>query len=139
MNFGKAMVLAAGMLALAACGDDTANETGVAGEPSRYDALTLTYVCEGGTQVQAIYFNFEDGNALAALFHDGKLAPLRIMPSASGAKYTSLNEELGWRWHTKGDEAVLSYMAADHTAQEEVLLRDCRNTLLRDDEERVFD
>ena len=133
MKFGRTLIAAGALLMLAACGDDAADETGVAGEPSRYDALTITYVCDGGAEVQAIYFNFEDGNALAALFHDGKLAPLRIMPSASGAKYASLNEELGWRWHTKGGEAVLSFMAADHTAQEEVILGGCRNTLLRDD------
>ena len=133
MKFGRTLIAAGALLMLAACGDDAADETGVVGEPSRYDALTITYVCDGGAEVQAIYFNFEDGNALAALFHDGKLAPLRIMPSASGAKYASLNEELGWRWHTKGGEAVLSFMAADHTAQEEVILGGCRNTLLRDD------
>ena len=132
MKCGRTLIAAGALLMLAACSDDAADETGVVGEPSRYDALTITYVCDGGAEVQAIYFNFEDGNALAALFHDGKLAPLRIMPSASGAKYASLNEELGWRWHTKGGEAVLSFMAADHTPQEEVLLSGCRNTLLQD-------
>ncbi len=133
MKFGRTLIMAGALLMLAACGDDAVDETGMAGEPSRYDALTITYACDGGMEVQAIYFNFEDGNALAALFHDGKLAPLRIMPSASGAKYASLNEELGWRWHTKGGEAVLSYMAPDDTAEEDVLLDGCRNTLLHDE------
>lgn len=132
MKFGRTLVMAGALLMLAACGDDAADETRVVGEPSRYDALTVTYVCDGGAEVQATYFNFEDGNALAALFYDGKLAPLRIMPSASGAKYTSLNEELGWRWHTKGGEAVLSYMAPDDSAEEVVILDGCSNTLLRD-------
>ncbi|MFN4354637.1 MliC family protein [Parvibaculum sp.] len=132
MKFGPGLAMAAA-LALSACGDEGTNgEPGTAHEPSRYDALSITYGCEGGVQVQAIYFNFEDGNALAALSYDGTLAPMRIMPSASGAKYTSLNEALGWRWHTKGNEAALSYMAPDHTAEEVLLLRDCRNVLLRD-------
>lgn len=129
MRFGT-MAAVAAALALAACGEDTSQDAH--GEPSRYDALSITYVCEGGAEVQAIYFNFEDGNALAALVHEGRLAPLRIMPSGSGAKYASLNEELGWRWHTSGNEATLSYMAPDHTAEEVPLLRECRNALLRD-------
>ncbi len=132
MKTAAGLALAAA-LALAACGEDeTGQSAGEVHEPSRYDALSITYACEGGAQVQAIYFNFEDGNAIAALAYDGTLAPMRIMPSGSGAKYASLNEELGWRWHTKGDDAVLSYMAPDHTAEEEPLLKDCRNILLRD-------
>lgn len=129
MKFGAVAAIAAA-LALAACGEEAPQEAH--GEPSRYDALSITYDCEGDVTVQAIYFNFEDGNALAALAYDGKLAPMRIMPSGSGAKYASLNEELGWRWHTKGNEATLSYMAADHTAAEEPVLSECRNALLRD-------
>ncbi|MFN3933229.1 MAG: MliC family protein [Parvibaculum sp.] len=129
MKLGAGLVLAAA-LALSACGDDSAKEAaGEAHEPSRYDALSITYLCEGGVRVQAIYFNFEDGNALAALSYDGTLAPMRIMPSGSGAKYTSLNEELGWRWHTKGDEASLSYMAPDDTATEQPVLQSCTNIL----------
>lgn len=132
MKFGPGFVVAVALL-LAACGDDGANQAAEdAHEPSRYDALSITYACEGGVQVQAVYFNFEDGNALAALAYEGTLAPMRIMPSGSGAKYTSLNEELGWRWHTKGNDASLSYMAPDHTAEEVSLLRECRNVLHRD-------
>lgn len=132
MRFGAGLAVAAALL-LVACGEDGASQApGEAHEPARYDALSITYTCEGGVRVQAIYFNFEDGNALAALAYDGTLAPMRIMPSGSGAKYTSLNEELGWRWHTKGNDASLSYMAADHTAEEVPLLRECRNVLHRD-------
>ena len=131
MKCGAGLAMAA-VLMLAACGEDAGKEASAeAREPSRYDALSITYACEGGAQVQAIYFNFEDGNVLAALSYDGILAPMRIMPSGSGAKYTSLSEELGWRWHTKGDEAMLNYMAPDHTASEIAVLRDCRNILHR--------
>ncbi|MGK2740594.1 MliC family protein [Tepidicaulis sp. LMO-SS28] len=121
------MILAAGAaLVLAAC-EEPQPESPQASEPVSYDSVSVAYACEGGAEVQAVYFNFADGQALAVLHHDGTLAPMRIMPSASGAKYTSLDEALGWRWHTKGGEASLSYMAPDHTAEEEVVLSGCRD------------
>lgn len=121
------MILVAGAaLMLAAC-EEPQPQSPQASEPVSYDSVRVTYSCEGGAEVQAVYFNFADGQALAVLSHDGRLAPMRIMRSASGAKYTSLDEELGWRWHTKGGEAMLSYMAPDHTAEEEVVLSGCRD------------
>ena len=42
-------------------------------------------------------------------------------------RYIALDEQHSLRWNTKGDEGFLSFLAADHTAQERVLLANCKS------------
>ena len=122
--FLTGFALAALSAGLVACSEEEATPPpqGLSG----YEALSVSYHCDGDAQVQAIYFNFEGGDSIMALLHDGKLAPMRQIISGSGARYASLDEELGWRWYTKGPDAYLNFMAADHTATEESVLTNCR-------------
>lgn len=83
-----------------------------------------TYVCERGIEVPVTYVNGTDP-AMAFLVAEGKLVALRQVPSASGAFYAAFDEQDGYRWTTKGGAAFLGWLAADHTASEIALLKDC--------------
>ena len=50
---------------------------------------------------------------------------LRALPSGSGVRYVGFDEQDGYRLYTKGDDAFVMHMAADHTAEEVPVLRDC--------------
>lgn len=87
-----------------------------------------TYICERNVELQVVYINnLKNDEAMAVLFTEGKLVPMRIAVSGSGARYVAYDEQDSYRWHTKGGEGVLSYMEADHTAEEQVLLSNCVN------------
>ncbi|MBA4266941.1 MAG: hypothetical protein C0453_17840 [Comamonadaceae bacterium] len=91
-----------------------------------FSSQTVRFRCTGGTELDVVYLNLPDNLAFAALHHDGRTALLQNRPTASGARYVALDEQHSLRWHTKGSEGLLAFMAADHTAKEKVLLSDCR-------------
>ena len=89
---------------------------------------TQVYLCAEDVQIQVAYFNSNRGDALAALVHEGQLVGMRSLPAASGVRYVDFDEQRGWRWMTKGSEGFLAVLAPDHTAQEEILVKDCQAT-----------
>jgi membrane-bound inhibitor of C-type lysozyme len=91
-----------------------------------FTSQTVRFRCAGGTELDVAYLNLPESLAFAALHHDGHTALLQNRPAASGARYVALDEQHSLRWHTKGSEGFLTFMAADHTAKEQVLLSDCR-------------
>ncbi|AQS41824.1 MAG: Membrane-bound lysozyme-inhibitor of c-type lysozyme [Candidatus Tokpelaia hoelldobleri] len=91
------------------------------------DTLVPThYICERNVQVPVVYINTTGGNSYAILAVEGKQVAMHQMVSASGAHYIALDEQDSYRWYTKGDEAFLAWLAADHTAQEQTLLAHCK-------------
>ncbi|WP_242487524.1 MULTISPECIES: MliC family protein [unclassified Pseudomonas] len=84
------------------------------------------YQCEGGMRIEAAYLNLPNGDSFATLQYKGHLIPMHISQSGSGALYVADDEQNSYRWHTKGDRGMLSFMAADHTAEEESILKDCK-------------
>ncbi len=91
-----------------------------------FSSQTVRFRCAGGTELDVAYLNLPESLAFAALHHNGRTALLQNRPTASGARYVALDEQHSLRWHTKGSEGFLAFMAADHTAKEQVLLSDCR-------------
>jgi membrane-bound inhibitor of C-type lysozyme len=91
-----------------------------------FSSQTVRFRCAGGAELEVAYLNLPESLAFAALHHDGHTALLQNRPTASGARYVALDEQHSLRWHTKGSEGFLAFMAADHTAKEQVLLSDCR-------------
>lgn len=87
---------------------------------------TVEYRCQGGAELQVAYLNLKSGESFAALYYEGRLSLMRPWPAGSGARYVSMDEQVGLRWHIKEDRGVLSFLAADHTAEEITLLSDCR-------------
>ncbi|NIM41571.1 MAG: lysozyme inhibitor [Hydrogenophaga sp.] len=92
-----------------------------------YSSETVRYRCESGTEIEVAYLEFGHGDSFAALHHQGRTALLKSRPSASGVRYIALDEQHSLRWNTKGEEGFLSFLAADHTAQERVLLANCKS------------
>lgn len=90
------------------------------------DVIQDVYVCERGAVIPVAYINAEGGDSYAVAVIEGRQVAMRLAPSGSGARYVSIDEQESYRWHSKGDEAILSFLAADHTAEEEVLLMDCK-------------
>ncbi|MBU4632837.1 MliC family protein [Pseudomonas chlororaphis] len=91
-----------------------------------YQSILASYRCEGGVEVQAAYLNIDNGASFATLYYKGQLIPMHIARSGSGALYVADDEQNSYRWHTKGDSGLLSFLEADHTAKEQQLLKDCK-------------
>lgn len=87
--------------------------------------FSVTYLCAGNAVLQVAYLS-ETGPSLAVANWAGKLIPMQAGPTGSGVRYIAFDEQQSFRWHTKGPEGTLLFLAADHTAQEEVVLGDCR-------------
>jgi membrane-bound inhibitor of C-type lysozyme len=119
---------------LSACSAIATESTGPSHAPVAVGEITgpgfsshsVRYRCSQSEVLEVAYLNLADGRAFAALHHEGRTALLQSRPTASGARYIALDEQHSLRWHTRGPEGQLSFMAADHTATERPLLRDCR-------------
>jgi len=91
-----------------------------------FESHTQRYRCADGTELELAYLNLPSGLSFAALHHQGRTHLMQNRPSASGARFVALDEQAGLRWHSRGREGFLAFLAADHTAREQVLLADCR-------------
>lgn len=130
MTFSTTRCLVLGGLALlVACSSQESTQPAapmVRVEGPDWESIRVDYRCEGGVDVQVAYLNFSDGAAFATLLYDGRLHPMQQRVSASGARYIALDEQHSLRWWTKGDQATLRFMEADHEAVEQAVLDDCR-------------
>ena len=88
--------------------------------------LESTYLCANGQGVHLTYLFDLAGPALAVMGYQGQQVAMRQTRSASGLRFVALDEQAGLRWHVKGDTGIVLFLAADHTASERVLARDCR-------------
>ncbi len=88
-------------------------------------ALSATYLCDGGAVLQVAYVNPATGPSLAVVGWAGKLIPMQAGPTGSGVRYIAFDEQESYRWHSKGAAGTLLFLAADHTAEEEVVLSNC--------------
>lgn len=89
------------------------------------------YRCSDGTVVNLTYMFDDQRPALAVMGFRGQQVAMRQVRSGSGARFAALDEQAGLRWHVKGAVGFVSMLAADHTATEQVLARDCRETQRR--------
>lgn len=95
-----------------------------------FDSDARVYLCAGGTSLQVLYLNLRGGESFAVVQRDGRLGLLRSGPTGSGANYLPVDEQFGYRWHTKGNVGTLWRLAADPTARETLVLGDCLSTPL---------
>lgn len=110
-------------LALAAAGAACAQP---ATEGPSFESSSATYRCTGGARLPVVYLNIKGGDSFATAYVNGRLVLMRSGPTGSGARYISVDEQLGYRWHVKGEVGNLFFLAADHTARETLVLQDCR-------------
>jgi len=91
------------------------------------DTITAVhYICERNVEIPTVYINTATGNAYIIINVEGKQVPMKKHVNASGARYIALDEQNSYRWYTKGDEAYLGFLEADHTAEEKIILSDCK-------------
>lgn len=89
------------------------------------DVLEAVYTCERGVTVPVTYIAVDGYDPMAVIFVEGRQFAMRRFVSASGEKYASLDEQAGYRWWAQGENASLSYQAADDSAEEVDLLTAC--------------
>ncbi|MEX0365673.1 MAG: MliC family protein [Ruegeria sp.] len=88
---------------------------------------SVVFTCERGVTLPVTYIDPPDEPGLAAMMVDGKLVAMRQARSGSGVRYVAVDEQDGYWLRVKGRDATVSYLAADHTASEQVLLKECRS------------
>lgn len=90
--------------------------------------IKANYLCERSVQLPVIFVNEVDGKSYAVAFIEGKLIAMQQGMSGSGARYIALDEQMSYRLHIKGNDATLSFMDADHEAEEQILLKACHTS-----------
>ncbi|MGF1657994.1 MAG: MliC family protein [Rubrimonas sp.] len=93
-------------------------------------AISATYLCDGGKVLQLAFVNLGDMSA-AVVNWGGELVALRNVPGASGVFYADFDEQRGFRWRGKGDEGFFAHLEPDDSATEEVLLDGCKAVAAR--------
>ncbi len=88
--------------------------------------IVTEYACERSVTLPVVFINPSDGPGLAVMTYEGRMIAMRSAPTGSGVRYVSLDEQVGYRLYTKGDEAMVAFLAADHTASEQMLLKGCQ-------------
>lgn len=111
-------------------------QTGAAmAQPSDGDTIRqVDYYCERNIVIPVSYINTASGSSFAVINVDNKQVPMSQAPSGSGARYVAIDEQDSYRWHEKAGEAILSYLEADDSAEEQTLLIQCRADDLSEDE-----
>ena len=89
------------------------------------EVSSLSYLCERNVTLPVTFINPAQGPGLAVMQIEGKQIALRALPSGSGVRYVGFDEQDSYRLYTKGDDAFVMHMAADHTADEVPVLSDC--------------
>ncbi|MGE0100475.1 MAG: MliC family protein [Hydrogenophaga sp.] len=116
------------LLGLFMVGSASAQETSpppASPPPLMFSSQTVQYRCDGGAEIELVYLNLGNGNAFAALHHQGRTVMLQGRRATTGVRFIALDEQYSLRWYTQGMKGELSFLAADHTAQEKTLLANC--------------
>jgi len=78
------------------------------------DSLTdVRYACDGDTSMQVVFVNTAAGASYAIVLEQGRMIPMQIAVSASGARYLSIAPEGRYQLWTKGDTADLVALDGD--------------------------
>lgn len=88
------------------------------------EMIAAQYSCDRGAQVPVVYVNTE-GTSFVALHADGQQIVLEIAISASGARYAAPDDQPGYIWWGKGNEATLAWRDGPDGSDETVIYRAC--------------
>ena len=86
----------------------------------------VTYVCDRGVEVPAVYVNHEGEPGLAVLHVEGRMVNLVAERAASGVRYGWPSDGSHYLWWTKGEEAAL-FWRDGASGEEHLLLSGCRS------------
>lgn len=117
----------AALLAFSAIAQDSKPEPAPApaAQPLIFSSQAVRYRCDGGAEIELAYLNLSNGTTFAALHHNNRTLMLQGRRATTGVRFIALDEQYSLRWYTQGMKGELSFLAADHTAQEQVLLANC--------------
>lgn len=87
----------------------------------------MTYLCDRGVEVPAVYVNHPGEDGIAVIHVEGRLITLIVERSASGARYGWPSDGSHYVWWTKGDEATL-YWHDGATGDETPVLTGCKTS-----------
>ncbi|HMM08810.1 MAG TPA: MliC family protein [Paracoccus solventivorans] len=73
----------------------------------------VSYACDGDTSMQVVFVNTAAGASYAIVLEQGRMIPMQIAVSASGARYLSIAPEGRYQLWTKGDSADLVALDGD--------------------------
>ncbi|MGE0349587.1 MliC family protein [Hydrogenophaga sp.] len=93
--------------------------------PLIFSSQAVRYRCDGGAEIELAYLNLSNGTAFAALHYNDRTVMLQGRRATTGVRFIALDEQYSLRWYTQGMKGELSFLAADHTAQEQTLLSNC--------------
>ena len=93
--------------------------------PLIFSSQAVRYRCDGGAEIELAYLNLNNGTAFAALHYNDRTVMLQGRRATTGVRFIALDEQYSLRWYTQGMKGELSFLAADHTAQEQTLLSNC--------------
>ena len=83
---------------------------------------TVAYSCSTAIdELSVAYFTAPDATSFAAMHIAGVVHAMVQDISGSGVRYVDIDEQSGYRIHTKGDALLLLKQEADDTAEEELL------------------
>jgi membrane-bound inhibitor of C-type lysozyme len=112
--------LAAGFVLAAFAGGANAQDS------AEQPLTKVSYLCQRNVDLDVVYINgLKNDDSAAVLSTEGKLVPMRISTSGSGALYVAIDEQDSYRWHTKGNEGTLIFLEADDSAKEMTVLQNC--------------
>lgn len=89
------------------------------------DIQQALYTCERGVTIAATYVNTSDGDSFAVVNAEGRQITMRIVTSASGAKYAEAMGAVPYVWWTTGDAASL-YVEGSDFNDELTLFKACK-------------
>ncbi len=85
------------------------------------ETLALTYVCERGVEIPAVYVHADGSPGVVVLSVEGRMINLEATgEAASGVRYRFASDKSGYVWWTHQDTADLSWF--DVPLSEEVTL-----------------
>ena len=115
------------LLAFGAFAQDTkpAPTPAPAAQPLIFSSQAVRYRCDGGAEIELAYLNLSNGTTFAALHYNDRTLMLQGRRATTGVRFIALDEQYSLRWYTQGMKGELSFLAADHTAQEQTLLANC--------------
>lgn len=115
------------LLAVSAFAQDSKPEPAPApaAQPLIFSSQAVRYRCDGGAEIELAYLNLSNGTTFAALHHNNRTLMLQGRRATTGVRFIALDEQYSLRWYTQGMKGELSFLAADHTAQEQTLLANC--------------
>ncbi len=101
-----------------------------------WSSVRVAYICDDEKRLEVAYLYIRDERpeapadalprlSFATLHFDGGTHLMHARMLTSGEVYIAVDEQRSYRWRSRGDVGVLTFMEADDTAREQTVLDNC--------------